>query len=387
MAVRHPGAGPRAHGLTRLDGEHGLAREVGDSVADQRALGFARLRLASERIAETEEGPTGAYRVAELDDITRAVDRAVAIHWSDPNVSLIDVGVKIFDRRGTWEPRPCVRVHVRRKLYGNAFREFRRRNPHCEVSASRIGYDVDVPQGHYRPSWGWWPRYAYYAAATVSPRWLAHNPMRGGISMASSLLGWPGTLGGKVLDRATGAPMLLSNWHVLVGEAGAPPRTSVLQPGGADGGTDAHTVATLDRHAMDDFVDAAVAALSGTRALVNDQFNLGPVMGAGEPALNTRVVKSGRTTGVTRGMISTAIAGRVKLRYGVSFRTVRDVFHILPATTGGIVSAGGDSGSWWLDEAGRALGLHCAGSDAPEAGIAIAMPAVLDALAVDIALA
>ena len=46
----------------------------------------------------------------------------------------------------------------------------------------------------------------------------------------------------------------------------------------------------------------------------------------------------------------------------------------------------GDSGSWWLEGAThRAVGLHFAGSNDPEYGLAIAMPQVLEALNIDIA--
>ena len=60
-----------------------------------------------------------------------------------------------------------------------------------------------------------------------------------------------GTLGGMVIDRETGAKMILSNWHVLVGLWHARPGWPIYQPGQGDGGTTADTVARLSRDAME----------------------------------------------------------------------------------------------------------------------------------------
>jgi endonuclease G len=206
--------------------------------------------------------------------------------------------------------------------------------------------------------------------------------MRGGISISNSLSFGYGTLGGKVVDRATGAEMILSNWHVLVNSWYAQPGMAIYQPGLGDGGRD--IVARLTRHAMDQFIDAAVAELNGARPLINDMMELGPVTGASAPTLGMRVVKSGRRTDVTEGIV-TGIEGRTAMYYGGIERVIRHVAHIAQTPEGGPVSAGGDSGSWWLEKGpNRAVGLHFAGSDTPEYGLAIAMPQVLDALKVDI---
>jgi hypothetical protein len=61
----------------------------------------------------------------------------------------------------------------------------------------------------------------------------------------------------------------------------------------------------------------------------------------------------------------------------------------LAAVNGGAISDGGDSGSWWLDQATkRVVALHFAGN-APgyaDYALAISMSKVLDALKVDLAL-
>jgi endonuclease G len=310
-----------------------------------------------------------------------ALNRAVSRYLSDPNVSLIDYGLRIHDRRRhRIGEEMCVRIHVRRKLYGEAFNAFAARYPERVIDASRIGVPVDVPQADYRLRW--WSPWSWYGAAFRSPRARIFSPLRGGISVSSALHFGHGTLGGKVTDRETGRQMILSNWHVLAyaGEPGVP----IFQPGRSDGGSSEHTVAHLARHAMDDYIDAAVAELNDARPLDNNQLDLGPVTGPGVPALGMRVVKSGRGTGITRGVI-TGIEGRQAIVYGGVRRVIRHTVHIAPASEGTLVSAGGDSGSWWLDETSRlAVALHFAGSDDPEYGLAVDMPRVLDALHVNI---
>lgn len=308
------------------------------------------------------------------------LQRAVMLHLFDPNVSLVDLGWRIRDQRNQrLEPELCVRVHVETKLYNAAFEAFAEAQPERVIDARRIGFPVDVPVGDYRP------QLLYGVGATHAlPRNYAFDPLRGGISISNATTDAYGTLGGFVVDRRTKKLMLLSNWHVLFGGAFAYPGMDVYQPGCGDGGHRAYTIAHVTRHAMDQLIDAAVAELTGTRQQINDQLDIGPVTGVETPQLGMRLVKSGRRTGVTTGIVS-GIGGRMTLSYRGVQRVVRDVVHIAPVPAGGEVSAGGDSGSWWLNTANNAaVGLHFAGSNAPEYALAIAMPQVLDALNVDI---
>jgi endonuclease G len=95
-----------------------------------------------------------------------------------------------------------------------------------------------------------------------------------------------------------------------------------------------------------------------------------------------KVEKSGRSSRRTSGRV-TGIGGVARLRYDRIERIIRNVVTI--DQLGGEVSAGGDSGSWWLDETtNEAVGLHFAGSNNPERGLAMDMQSVLDALNVDI---
>lgn len=313
----------------------------------------------------------------------RALNRAVMLHLLDPNVSLIDLGFRIRDRQGyKIEDELCVRVHLRWKPHGERFKAFAARYPERVIRPERIGSPVDVPEGDYRVQW--WPWWSWYPTAPSSPRSRIFDPMQGGISISNALKFGYGTLGGKVVDRETGVEMILSNWHVLVGSWYARPGVAIYQPGRWHGGRSEHTVARLTRHAMEQYIDAAVAELTGTRRLITGQQDLGPVMGVSAPKLGMRVTKSGCGSGVTAGMI-TGIEGRRVEYYSGSQRVIRHTVHIAQTPEGGQVSRKGDSGSWWLEEGtNRAVALHFAGSDLPEYGVAIAMPQVLDALNVDV---
>jgi endonuclease G len=130
-------------------------------------------------------------------------------------------------------------------------------------------------------------------------------------------------------------------------------------------------------------LDAAVAELTGSRQLVNAQFDLKPVKGVGWAQLGMEVVKSGRKTDVTYGRV-TGVEGTIRMSYSGVKRLIRNVITIVPRR-GPEVSAGGDSGSFWLEEKTmHAVGLHFAGGDHPERALAIDMHPVLDALNVDL---
>ncbi len=313
-----------------------------------------------------------------------ALREAIGAYLFDPNVTLIDFGLP--ERRGKLvEGELAIRVHVKKKLSGVALEAAIEKAQTHPIPTSIGGFPTDVPEGTYRPHV--WASYSgWRSPASTDKRAARANPMQCGISISDEYHYAYGTLGSKVIDRATGAEMILSNWHVLAADWGARPGQRIVQPGRLDGGTRADTVATLTRHAMSVNLDAAVATLNGTRELVNNQLALGSVTAVRQVELGMEAVKSGRRTGITYGRV-TAIAGTARIRYGWLERIIRDVVTIEPRWPGEPVSAGGDSGSVWLDAATmRAIGLHFAGSDLPERGLALDMQAVLDALNVDLAL-
>ena len=82
------------------------------------------------------------------------------------------------------------------------------------------------------------------ALQTHTSRW---RPAPAGVSLGHYRI-TAGTFGCLVRDRATGAPLMLSNNHVLANSNDANPGDAILQPGPADGGRlGADTIAVLER--------------------------------------------------------------------------------------------------------------------------------------------
>lgn len=180
-----------------------------------------------------------------------------------------------------------------------------------------------------------------------------------------------GTLGCVVYDKDSGVPYVLSNWHVLHGPDGAI-GDAVVQPGPHDDNrVDENRMGTLVRSHLGAAGDCAIASIEG-RTYQRDVIELAvPVEEIGEPALDDKVIKSGRTTGVTHGVV-TRIHTLTKINYGGTIG-VREVggfeIGIDPdhQPSDGEVSRGGDSGSVWLfkrpnGKTSRVMaGLHFAG--------------------------
>lgn len=290
-------------------------------------------------------------------------------------VHLIDIGQ--YEENGQAYNKLAIRCHVEEYILRPQLESIGR----APLQEQEL-FDTPtmVIKGNYRLHqaawWGGWRR-------PSNPHTSRTDPLRGGLSISTPYYG-SGTLGGIVRDRTTQQEMILSNWHVLVTYWGAPRGQPILQPGRDDGGASTDVVATLERDAMSNNLDAAVALLNDSRRPSNDQLEIGPVTGVSRAELGMEVVKSGRSSGRTWGRV-TGIGGVQRLRYSGLERLVREVVTIDPRQPGEEVSRGGDSGSWWLNSATRqAVGLHFAGGNAPERALALDMQAVLEALNVDI---
>jgi hypothetical protein len=235
----------------------------------------------------------------------QALARAVALHLDDPNVSHIDLGLRILSSEGNRiEPELAVRIHVHQKLADTSFRAFAARQPQRVFDADRIGFAIDVPQATYRLHWWGQP----WQTQNQRAEW--YRELCGGISISNADSFGFGTLGGKVRDRQSGEEMILSNWHVLAGswlvKAGLP----ICQPAMVDGGGEIDAIGAYTRDAMNVNLDAAVAKLNGKRSLRNEQLEIGAVAGATTPQLGMKVVKSGRRSKVTSGIIQTTLCRR-----------------------------------------------------------------------------
>jgi hypothetical protein len=178
-----------------------------------------------------------------------------------------------------------------------------------------------------------------------------------------------GTIGCRVTDRTN--VYALSNNHVYADENRASTGENALQPGPFDGGINPEdAIGTLHDFqpivfspAASNEIDAAIA-LASTATLGNAT----PADGYGMPRSQTlppivglRVMKYGRTTGLTKGRID-AINAIVNIGYDSGVARFVNQIIIKP----GLFSAGGDSGSLIVAQSGtdarKPVGLLFAGS-------------------------
>lgn len=190
---------------------------------------------------------------------------------------------------------------------------------------------------------------------------LKFRPVCGGISIFADGVDEEGTLG-MILTDDTGAPVLLTNHHVLYKAGAAPIAGAVFQP---DRGS---LIATSDPQWCDKDLDCAVARLSVSACY--EIFGMGIPASPKDPVLGMRVVKVGAATGVTEGQVM-GIHG-TKVTIGVPQAHP-------PACE---LSRSGDSGSVWLESATRApVALHYGGSDTGQrVAFASSIRAILAAL-------
>lgn len=284
-----------------------------------------------------------------------------------PNVTGVGVGYEIVAGRRT--DRVSIRVYVRRKLPKTDL-------PPAAVLPDTIeGLPVDVIEDEFRIHQA--------PPITIDDHRRRHHFLVGGISIGNLVIGGSGTLGVSVFDNRTGQEMLLSNWHVLCAldtcQAGEP----IIQPGtgGGDVGTAGDVVAQLFRSQLTDQVDAAIAQPLGQRPLFKEVLELGVVESSNRAVLGMIVRKSGRTTGLTPGTVSDVSADLDVGPY-LDGSTHSFIDQIVIESDSGDISLPGDSGSVWVDDANRVVGLNFAGSG-PRA-VANHIDAVLNALDINL---
>ena len=129
------------------------------------------------------------------------------------------------------------------------------------------------------------------------------DPVVPGVSI-SNTNGTAGTIACFVFDRATGTPYVLSNWHVLNGPTGQI-GDGIVQPGPFDDNrVQLNHLGTLVRSHLGTAGDCAISSLEG-RGFKPEILELNVRLEElGEPELGDKVIKSGRTTGVTHGVVT-----------------------------------------------------------------------------------
>jgi len=303
-----------------------------------------------------------APRAQPTPEALQAFVRNEAIKYlEDPNVTSVGVGYKHTDGKQTGEV--CIQFTVRSKLP----------EPELEAAGTTLipktvivdGQEIatDVLEREFHPG------YQVVKLQAKSDRKGRADPLVPGISVGHPS-STAGTLGAIVYDARTGQACMLSNWHVLhtlEGKLG----DTVVQPGPYDDNRVSQNAAgVLERSHLGIAGDCAIARIEH-RGFDSKVLDLGVRPGRiARAELGDRVVKSGRTTGVTFGIV-TRVDVVTKINYGGSvgvqkiggFEIGPDPAHPGP---GAEVSMGGDSGSDWLAaKDGKAtdimVGLHFAG--------------------------
>jgi len=295
------------------------------------------------------------------DRVREIKERYAARLMQYPNVTGVGVGFKLVNGQQTNEV--SVRVYVRRKL------------PESQLRAAEIlprildGVTLDVVEGEFIFMQDGAPPLPFAQRVSRHFPFLTPGVSVGGLRVTA------GTLGAAVYDGQGGGQLLLSNWHVLCGSSDCAQGEEIVQPGVFDGGAaPKDTVAVLERFAHTDRVDAAVATVNGQRFLRDAIPGIGLVRSIGRATLGMRVRKSGRTTGVTRGVVDDVSAD-----VNVEGLLFRDQISVVREGEDVIV-LGGDSGSLVVNEQNLAVGLLFAGRTDGSRWIANQIQDVVDAL-------
>jgi hypothetical protein len=214
----------------------------------------------------------------------------------------------------------------------------------------------------------------------------SYDPLRGGISIGPCRVvdGFvhAGTLGAVVTDSLSGRALAMSSFHVMCVDTAATVGDPVAQPSRVDGGScPGSVIGGLWRHALTSSVDAAVADVSPFRAVAFEVVEVGALTGLGTVSLGDVVLKRGRTTRLTFGLVD-SVDLAVKLDYGngIGVKTLNRQIGVRPDVERSQAFMGkGDTGSVLLNEARQVVGLLVAGTDAGY-GVANPIADVLQAL-------
>lgn len=307
--------------------------------------------------------------------------RKEAFHFlQQENITSIGIGYKIKDGKPTKEL--SIQFTVGRKVAPEGIESIGSVEIPKSFVIDGVEFPTDVIQRRYDLS------AREVKLETVPKRKIAINPVIPGVSIGHPSIS-AGTAGCVVYDASNGASYILSNWHVLQGANGKI-GDSIVQPGSHDDNrVDRNIVGKLVRSHLGIAGDCAIASIDN-RKLAPEIFDLNVgVSQIGEPDLGDRVIKSGRTTDVTYGIVQ-RIHITTRINYEVGAKEI-GCFEIGPdpehPAANGEISMGGDSGSAWLfvdgdDTTNMMLGLHFAGEvgDEPENALACYAASVFEKL-------
>ena len=314
-------------------------------------------------------------RKRDLDNkeaIQAAVRQVAENYLKDPNITSVGIGYK--ETGGQKTDQLALQFTVGHKLGLEALEAVDTQMIPPTIVANGITFDTDVVERSFE-------KHPLAQPTLTKPeRKKRLDPLMPGISIGG-VHSTAGTLSCLVADAASGELRLLSNWHVFqtakgkIGDA-------ILQPGPYDDNRiDDDICGVLVRSFLGLAGDCAIATLSNrTSKEMILELDVG-VREVGDPVLGDRVIKSGRTTGVTHGIVN-RVHTISKLDYGLDEDQQIGGFEIgvdaKNPPDNGEISMGGDSGSAWMatnnrgKATGMMLGLHFGGETTEPAEYALA---------------
>ncbi|MEW6125496.1 MAG: hypothetical protein AB1757_00420 [Acidobacteriota bacterium] len=310
------------------------------------------------------------------EELLEFIERNAVKYLDLPNVTSVGVAYKIKDLQLTDEL--AIRFTVKNKLSIERLEaEGMQPLPSAFIDQDDVAIPTDVVARSYRLSHkilneATLPEPLPTLAAAEPSRRSRFSTLRPGISVGNISLSLSGTIGAIVYDALNGTPYLLSNWHILCGEQGKA-GNKIVQPSKNDSNqVFSNLTGKLIRSHLGIEGDCAIASISERG--INENIlglNITPRRIA-IPNLNDKVVKSGRTTAVTYGIVNCLGIFKNNYQGSLGERQVAG-FEIRPnpdkKPLTGEISGSGDSGSLWLidtdtDEKNVAVGLHFAGEAA-----------------------
>lgn len=323
--------------------------------------------MAYSKSKQARKKPVKKITAGLMDELkmftrTRGID-----FLKQPNITSIGIGYKEKTNIETGESERTdeisIQFTVEKKLSLDLLPEMDVEPIPASINIGGVEIITDVLQRNYVPS------FKVVTETNQSLRKQRIDPVQPGISIGHEDIS-AGTLGCIVYDNTTGAPYALSNWHVLQGTTGEI-GDQVVQPGPHDDNRlNRNQFGKVVRSHLGPAGDCAVASID-ERAFNAEILDLGVTLEKiGEPELGDKVVKSGRTTNVTHGIVS-RIHTVTRLNYGGNVgQKIVGGFEIEPdpenPARGNEISMGGDSGSAWIFKSDGEItdtlaGLHFAG--------------------------
>lgn len=321
-----------------------------------------------------------AKQTPSIDSLKKFVRREASHFLRQPNVTSVGVGYKRKDGKDTRQL--SIVFTVGNKVRPESLETIGAVPLPESVMIDGIKVPTDVIQRDYETS-----------NRKIRPQSLADrkkvvDPVVPGVSIGHVRTS-AGTAGAVVYDASNGAPYILSNWHVLhtpLGEIG----DDIVQPGPHDDNrVSRNIVGKLARSHLGVAGDCAITTIEH-RQLSPLFYELGTALTKiAEPQLDDLVIKSGRTTGVTRGIVQ-RLHVVARINYDEAGDQEIGCIEIGPDRNHPTseISMGGDSGSAWMEvknnkPTGVMLGLHFAGeTQGPDHALACYPASVFEKLGI-----